>query len=233
MDVQYLLQIVLWLFVLDHTNYCRWLPVHIIDMVNLRNNHTYLRSLSQIYNYYLLNNYRAFTDIIQGIIILHIICTAPLNGSCQQGRFIIYTLLLLLIINHTEIYRQFKKGHFAVQKTKNGFSVLAIDKCHEQVNELIKGDSGAVGLAENPQALKYGPLRGRRCHVPYLNLERSFKQPMIEINPPHTKNNTLVFKINPPKKYALWSLLLTTWKTHTWKIACFFCLVSIPKWAKI
>ena len=33
-------------------------------------------------NYDLLNHYRVFTDIICGIIILHIICTAPLNGSC-------------------------------------------------------------------------------------------------------------------------------------------------------
>ena len=29
-----------------------------------------------------LGNYRVFTDIIWGIIILHIICTAPLNGFC-------------------------------------------------------------------------------------------------------------------------------------------------------
>ena len=40
--------------------------------------------------------------------------------------------------NHPEIYRQFKKGHFAVQKTKNVFSALAIDQWREQVNELIK-----------------------------------------------------------------------------------------------
>ena len=64
MYVQCLLQIVPWLFALDHTNYCRWLPVHISDMVNLPN-------------------------------------------------------------SHPEIYRQFMKGHFAVQKTTNVFSALA------------------------------------------------------------------------------------------------------------
>ena len=46
------------------------------------------------------------------------------------------------------------KGHFAVQKTSNTFSVMSIDQCHEQLNDLIKGDGGAVGLTENPQALE-------------------------------------------------------------------------------
>ena len=77
MYVQCLLQIVPWLLALDHTNYCRWLPVHTSDMVNLPN-------------------------------------------------------------NHPEMYGQFKKVNFVVQKTKNVFSALAIDECHEQVKELIK-----------------------------------------------------------------------------------------------
>jgi len=81
------------IFALDHTNYGRWLPVHISDMVNLPS-------------------------------------------------------------NHPEIYRQFEKGHFAVQKTKNVFSASVINQCHEQVNELIKGDGGAVELTDSPQVLK-------------------------------------------------------------------------------
>ena len=56
--------------------------------------------------------------------------------------------------NHPEIYRQFKKGHFAVQQTRNVFSTLPIYQCHEQVNELIKGDDGNVRLSENLLALK-------------------------------------------------------------------------------
>ena len=53
---------------------------------------------------------------------------------------------------------------------------------------------------------------------------------MIEINPTNTINNTLVFKINLPKKYPLRYLHLTTTKFHTWKIAV-ICLVSISKWS--
>ena len=66
-----------------------------------------------------------------------------------------------------------------------------------------------------------------------LNLKRASKQPMIERNPTNTMNNTLVFKINLPKKYALWCLHLTTLETHTWKIEV-ICLFSILKssWAK-
>ena len=57
--------------------------------------------------------------------------------------------------SHPEIYRQFKNGHFAIQEMKNVFSALAIDQCHEQVNELTKGDGGAVGLTVNPHALEF------------------------------------------------------------------------------
>ena len=91
MYIQTLIQIVPWLFALDHINYARWLPVHIADMLNL-------------------------------------------------------------IKTHPVIYHEFMNGHFAVQKTSNIFSAIAIDQCHEQMNKLVKGEGGAVGLTEDPQA---------------------------------------------------------------------------------
>ena len=39
MYVQSLLQIAPWLFALDHTNYCRWLSVHISDIIKLSTTH--------------------------------------------------------------------------------------------------------------------------------------------------------------------------------------------------
>ena len=39
MYIQCLIQIVPWLFALDHINYARWLPVHIVDMLNLIKTH--------------------------------------------------------------------------------------------------------------------------------------------------------------------------------------------------
>lgn len=39
-------------------------------------------------------------------------------------------------------------------KTRKRFSAIALDQAHEQDNAVVKGDSGAVGLTENPAALK-------------------------------------------------------------------------------
>lgn len=50
--------------------------------------------------------------------------------------------------------QEFEKGHFVFQKTKRPFSKIALDQAHEQNNALIKGDGGAVGLTDNPSALR-------------------------------------------------------------------------------
>ena len=34
------------------------------------------------------------------------------------------------------------------------FSAIAIDQAHEQNHAIVKGDGGAVGLTENPSALR-------------------------------------------------------------------------------
>ena len=41
-----------------------------------------------------------------------------------------------------------------MQNSNKAFSAISIDQCHEQMNEVIKGSGGAVGLTENPQALE-------------------------------------------------------------------------------
>ena len=93
MYVQSLLQIVSWLFVLDHIKYAYWLPIHMADMINL-------------------------------------------------------------IKTYPGVYHQFMNGNFSVQMTKNVFSAISIDQCHEQMNKLVKGRGGAVGLTEDSQALE-------------------------------------------------------------------------------
>ncbi len=40
-----------------------------------------------------------------------------------------------------------------MQKSARQFSAIALDHNHEQLNQLIKGDGGAIGLTENPGAL--------------------------------------------------------------------------------
>lgn len=88
-----------WFFAMNHSNYARWLPVHLRDM----------RSLDQL---------------------------VP------------------------DAAAEFKKGLFTVNKTPKRFSGMAIDHAHEQNNAMVKGDGDAVGLTENPNALRRWMLSG-------------------------------------------------------------------------
>ena len=58
------------------------------------------------------------------------------------------------------MYYEFSIGHFTVQKTKRVFSTIPIDQAHEQNNSLVKGDGGAVGLTENPSAMRRWMIAG-------------------------------------------------------------------------
>ena len=94
-----LTELVPWFYALDHTNYARWIPVHLRDMAELPK-------------------------------------------------------------KHPDIYREFSAGHFTVQKTKRVFSAIPIDQAHEQNNACVKGDGGAVGLTDNPSALRRWMVAG-------------------------------------------------------------------------
>ena len=94
-----LTKLVPWFFALGHTNYARWIPVHLRDMVSLHDKHP---------------------------------------GDCAE----------------------FRKGHFVVKKTTHVFSGIAIDQAHEQNNASVTGDGGAVGLTENPAALRRWMVSG-------------------------------------------------------------------------
>lgn len=62
--------------------------------------------------------------------------------------------------NHPSVYQKFESGAFVVNKTKHAFSSIALDHAHEQENAAIKGDGGAVGLTENPSALRRWMIGG-------------------------------------------------------------------------
>ena len=62
--------------------------------------------------------------------------------------------MLLLSKRCPDVFREFSAGKFVIQKTGNNFSGLAFDHGHEQVNAVIKGDGGAVGLTEDEDALR-------------------------------------------------------------------------------
>ena len=84
-----------WFFAFDHTNYARWVPVHVKDLVELP-------------------------------------------------------------VKHPEVYAEFMKGNFVVQRSHHKFSLIAKDQSHEQSNKKLQAgggglsdmydDSGAIAL---------------------------------------------------------------------------------------
>ena len=61
---------------------------------------------------------------------------------------------------HPEIAEEFRAGNFTVRKTNRPFSDIPVDQAHEQNNAAIKGDGGAVGLTDNPSALRRWMVAG-------------------------------------------------------------------------
>ena len=55
---------------------------------------------------------------------------------------------------HPNIAGEFNNGNFTFLKTRRMFSSIAMDQAHEQHKAIVKGDDGAVGLTQNPEALK-------------------------------------------------------------------------------
>lgn len=62
--------------------------------------------------------------------------------------------MLALQTTHPGIYQEFEKENFADRKTESKFPNIAIDQAHEQNNAFVKGDGGAIGLTEDPAALR-------------------------------------------------------------------------------
>ena len=61
------------------------------------------------------------------------------------------TDLLALEENETDILEEFEKGNFVTQKTNKKFSGMAHDQFHEQLNVMVKGDGGVIGITENDE----------------------------------------------------------------------------------
>uniref|UniRef100_UPI00358F76BE uncharacterized protein n=1 Tax=Myxine glutinosa TaxID=7769 RepID=UPI00358F76BE len=123
-----------WFFVLDHTNYARWLPVHIRDMKALPN----------------------------------------------------------------EIRDELKQN-WVFMKTSRKFSSMPLDQAHEQNNETVKGSGGAIGLTENPAALKRWMVAGpeqARILTEFHELYHSSEQPSQSHIQGHSIQKTFQKQVN-------------------------------------
>ena len=68
--------------------------------------------------------------------------------------------LLALQKKCPSIHAEFLKGNFVTQKSKHKFSALAHDQVHEQLNAVVKGDGGIIGITENDAALRRWMIAG-------------------------------------------------------------------------
>ena len=78
------------------------------------------------------------------------------NNNINYARWLSIPLrdMVSLHQTHLQLATEFQQGNFVVHKTHKEFSGLAFDQAHEQANEIIKGDGGAIDITENPSALK-------------------------------------------------------------------------------
>ncbi len=68
--------------------------------------------------------------------------------------------MMLLEQMHPDIFVEFCRSFFMINKTGNTFSSISVEQVHEQNNALVKGDGGPVGLTENHQAMNRWMLAG-------------------------------------------------------------------------
>ena len=68
--------------------------------------------------------------------------------------------MVMLEDTHPAVYEEFMEGKFVVKKSNRKFSSIALDQAHEQMNKVVKGDGGAIGLFDNDHSLKRWLLSG-------------------------------------------------------------------------
>ena len=73
------------------------------------------------------------------------------------------------------VFAEFFRGEFVVQKTQHFFSLIALNHNHEQQNEAIKDDGGAVGLTESPSALRRWMVAGPEIARVVKEFESTFE----------------------------------------------------------
>ena len=68
--------------------------------------------------------------------------------------------MLFLEHEHPDVFREFQSGKFVVFTSSRTFSAMAFDQPHEQANAVIKDEGGAIGVTEDPSALRRWMVAG-------------------------------------------------------------------------
>ena len=84
------------------------------------------------------------------------------NNNVSYARWIPINLLDMMVLEeqHPDVSSEFHNGNFVIHKSRRDFSAMAIDQAREQNNSIIKGDGGAIGLTEDPAALRRWMVAG-------------------------------------------------------------------------
>ena len=84
------------------------------------------------------------------------------NNNVNYARWlpIHYRDMVTLEQKHPQLAQEFQSGNFVVHKSSRRFSAMGIDQAHEQVNAVIKADRGAIGVTEDPSALRRWMIAG-------------------------------------------------------------------------
>ena len=84
------------------------------------------------------------------------------NNNVNYARWlpIHFRDMVTLEKKHPQVAQEFQNGKFVVHKSSRQFSAVAIDQAHEQANAVIKGDGGAIGVTEDPSALRRWMIAG-------------------------------------------------------------------------
>ena len=61
-------------------------------------------------------------------------------------------------------------------RSQNMFLLIVLDHNHEQLNEMIKGEGGAVGLTEDPTALRHWMISGPEIACVVTEFEETFSK---------------------------------------------------------
>ena len=125
---QSLAELIPYFFANNNTNYARWLPIHLRDMVTLKE-------------------------------------------------------------KHPQLAQEFVSGKFVVQKSSRQFSGMAIDQAHEQANAVIKGDGGAIGVTEDPAALRRWMVAGPQVSHLVVQYEAASEAKMLQNKPATMSRN--------------------------------------------
>ena len=93
--------------------------------------------------------------------------------------------MVTLAESYPAVCQEFLNGNFTINKAGHVFSNIAIDQAHKQNNSCVKGDGGAVGLAQNSQALRQWMVLGPEMASLISKFQASMEKPEKKSNHKH------------------------------------------------